>query len=151
MRISRPPAGFLVQRLIVPQPKGIDAQQSRRRLAHDRMERERANRGRIFPQVDALDERLFVRRLLAELAVVEALAPRHRFIDGGAVTLEFVHVEQVGHHDETVAPELHGIRCDFVRQGRNAGIHDPALLLQHATRARHSQNSALKLTRSAPA
>ena len=78
------------------------------------MKRERTNGGRVLPQIDALDERLFVGRLFAELAIVEALAPRDSFVDGGTVAIELVGKEQVGHHDETVALEIGGVGCDFV-------------------------------------
>ena len=48
-----------------------------------------------------------------ELAMVETLAPRNSLIDCRAVPLEFVRREQVRHHDEAVAPELRGVRCEL--------------------------------------
>src|SRR5579872_4207792 len=103
----------------MPQPKRLDPEQPRRRLANYRMERQRPDLRRIFPQVDALDERLFVRSLLSEFAIVEALAPRHRFIDRRAVALEFIGAEQIGYHDEAIALELGSVRRNFFDQSRH--------------------------------
>ena len=122
----------------MPEPEFLDAEQSRGRLANNRMERERADRGRVLPQIDALNERLLVGRLVAELAIVEALAARDSLIDGRAVPLELVGAEQIGHHDEPVAPEGSGIRRDFIGKCRHSRILITALFLQHAMRARNS-------------
>src|ERR1700722_8634954 len=103
------------------------------------MERERADRGRVLPQIDALNERLLVGRLVAELAIVEALAARDSLIDGRAVPLELVGAEQIGHHDEPVAPEGGGVGRDFVGKSRHSRILITALFLQYAIRARNSQ------------
>jgi len=79
----------------------------------------------------------------------EAIVPS--FIDRGAVPLKFVSAEQVGHHNETVAAKGVGVRRDFVGKSRHSKIPITALFLQYAMRARNSQNSALNVTRSAPA
>ena len=90
MRVGQPAARLLIQRLVVPQAEFLDAEQSCGRLADNWMESERADGGRVLPQIDALNERLLVGRLVAELAIVETFAARDRFIDGGAVAIEFV-------------------------------------------------------------
>ena len=66
VRVGDPPAGLLVERLVVPQAHGVDAEQLGRGLAEPRVERERADVGEVLPQVHALQERLLVAALLRE-------------------------------------------------------------------------------------
>ena len=70
-------AGLLVQRLVVPQPDGVDAEQLGRRLAEAGVERERADLGEVLPQVHALQERLLVAALLGERTIVAGGAVVH--------------------------------------------------------------------------
>ena len=69
-------AGLLVQRLVVPQAHGVDAEQLGGGLAEAGVERERPDVGAVLPQVHALDERLLVAALLGERAVVARGAGR---------------------------------------------------------------------------
>ena len=60
VRIGLATVRFLVERLVVPQPHLVRAQQGRRGLAEPWVERERRDAGTVLPQVDALVERLLV-------------------------------------------------------------------------------------------
>ena len=60
----RAAAGLLVERLVVPEPDRVDAEQLGGGLAEPRVERERPDVGVVLPEVHALHERLLVAALL---------------------------------------------------------------------------------------
>ena len=76
MRLGVAPARILVERLVVPETQHRHADQERRGLGDLGMERQRQDLGMVLPQVDALRERLLVRRLFAQRAMVVALRSR---------------------------------------------------------------------------
>ena len=118
-------AGQLVQRLVVPHPQGVDAEQLSGDLPDALVERQRPDVGVVLPQVHALDERLLVAALVGQRAVVAATAPLHRGGDGGAVAVDLVVGQEIGHDDEPVLPEaldeLGVDRCGGDRHGPPGG------------------------------
>ena len=72
VRVGLAAARSLVQRLVVPEPQRVDAEQLARGLPDALMERERTERGVVLPEVDALLERLLVRRAFFERPVDRA-------------------------------------------------------------------------------
>ena len=103
--VGLPAAALLVQRLVVPEAHGVDAQEAGGGAADERVEAEGADVGGVLPEVLALDEGLLVSSLLGQEAGVVAAAPGHGLVDGGAVPLELVGREEVGDDDEAVAAE----------------------------------------------
>jgi len=85
--VGDPPAGALVERLVVPEPDRTDAEQLCCRLTHPRMEHERCDIGVVLPQVDALHERLLVPGLLLE---------RCRVVTGASGATGWRTIEAVG-------------------------------------------------------
>ena len=64
MRVGLPPASLLVERLVVPNPDGVDAEQPRGGLGDQWVKGQRADLGAVLPEVLALRETLFIARLL---------------------------------------------------------------------------------------
>ncbi len=104
VRVRRAPAGFLVQRLVVPQPHAVDTEQLGRGLPERGVERQRPDRGVVLPQVDALVERLRVRAAFLEWRRI-ALARRHRVGHQRFVEVELGFGQQPVDDDEAVASE----------------------------------------------
>ena len=100
-----PPAGLLVQRLVVPEPDRGDVDQLGGGLSEAGVEREWPDVGTVLPQVHALDERLLVARALVEGPVVAGGAGAHPSSHRRAVAIDLLVGEQAGDHDEAVAPE----------------------------------------------
>jgi len=96
-------ARLLVERLVVPEPDARHTEQRGRRFADARMEREPAHRRRVFPQVDALQERLLVARLLFELAPVARRAHPHRRVDRRAKSFDLAPFDQPRHAHVPIA------------------------------------------------
>ena len=106
MRIGLAPARLLVERLVVPDPDGVDPEQSGRRFGDDGVERERADVGAVLPEVLALREALLVARLLGQRAGVVPAAPGDGLVDRRPEAGQLVGAQQIGHHHEAVAPEV---------------------------------------------
>ncbi len=104
--VSRP-AGLLVERLVVPEPYGLDAEQLRRRLGDAGMEIERADVRRSPPRGSGTG-RSSARSATSRRGpgVVRGCAgrrPRRRPTRTGPARLAG---QELGHHDETVPPEI---------------------------------------------
>jgi hypothetical protein len=69
------------------------------------MKGEVANLRVVFPQVDALEERLLVARALGEWAGVARHPLADGRIDEGCEAIDFVRIEEIGHHHESVSLE----------------------------------------------
>ena len=106
VRIGLAPARLLVERLVVPDPDGVDPEQSGRRFGDDGMERERADVGAVLPQVLALREALLVARLLGQCAGVVPAAPGDGLVDRRPEAHHLVGAQEIRHHHEPVAPEV---------------------------------------------
>ena len=89
----------------MPEPDGVDAEQAGGRPGDERVEGERPDVRAVLPEVLALDEALLVTRLLPQRAGVVPAPPGHRLVDRRPEPAELVGRQQVGHHDEAVAPE----------------------------------------------
>ena len=108
VRVGLAPARLLVERLVVPEPDGVDAEQAGAAVsAIGGVEGQRPDVGAVLPEVLALGEALLVARLLGQRSGCRAGCagprPRRRPL---RTRRELVGVEQVRHHDEAVAPEV---------------------------------------------
>ena len=106
MRIGVAPAGLLVERLVVPEPHGLDTEQLGRRPSERLVEGERADLREVLPEVHALQERLLVPALLLERDGVARGPVPHGLRDERAVVIELVNREQPGDDDVALLPKL---------------------------------------------
>src|SRR5438045_92191 len=102
MRFGLAPARLLVKRLVVPEPHALTTEEPGSKAGDLGMEVERPDAWRVFPQHQALQEGLAVRRFLMEAARVRVCAVRHRGVYHGLEALDLCDIEQATHGDEAV-------------------------------------------------
>src|SRR5947208_1290499 len=106
MRVGLASAGFLVERLVVPQPKGAHTEEVTGHPSDALVEGEASNFWMVFPQVHALDERLLVAAALLEgYDVGVAASGGDRCGDRRFVRIQLARAEEIGDDDIPVSPE----------------------------------------------
>ena len=103
MRVGFAPACPLVERLVVPEPQRVDAEQAGCGLPDRVMKGKRADGGEVLPEVDALLERLLIGRALRERSRIGVRTRVHGPGDERREVIELGVGEQALDDDEAVA------------------------------------------------